>query len=205
MSTKKNPKASLETILAIGRRVGGEPPVATGPVPETTPLSTAPPDEATTQRPDLPEVPAVIASADTHNESSQPISAQSTRARRQVPDSPVLAKASSRPEGIGGFLAEPAQVRQAKDARQEAVETATCVFSMPVKKAVQEAAADAEMSVARWVMEAFSWCMANGISPAQVADSAAWVAEDRNREQYDPGGRQVRFAAGGKQAEIGAS
>lgn len=205
MATKKNPKASLETILAIGRRVGGEAPVATGPVPETTPLSPAPPEEATTQRPGLPESPAVKASADTQNESSEPISAQSTRVPRQAPDSPVLPKASSRPEGIGDFLAEAAQVRQAKDARQEAVETATCVFSMPVKKAVQEAAADSEMSVARWVMEAFSWCMANGISPAQVADSAAWVAEDRNRKIEDDEGGQVPNRAAGSGVPIRAS
>jgi hypothetical protein len=205
MAAKKNPKASLETILAIGRRVGGEAPLAAAPVIEAFHPSPAPPTETSNQITGLPEARGIKPPTDRQNEISEPISTPTTKGPRQAPQSSFLSKGTSRPEGIGDFLAEAAQVRQAKDARQEAVETATCVFSMPVKKAVQEAASDSEMSVARWVMESFSWCLANGITPGQIADSAAWVAEDRNRKVEVEDGSQVPNRAAGSGVPIRAS
>jgi hypothetical protein len=102
----------------------------------------------------------------------------------------------SAPAGVGSFLAQAAESRKARDAQQEAVETATCVFSVPMKREIQAVADEAGMSVAKWVMDAFEWCSANGITASQVADAAAWVADERNRKVQGEDGLAPNRAKG---------
>ena len=208
MVARKNPKASLETILAIGRRVSGEAPIASGPVSGANPPEpkheTDPAGDGTSAVPSNQalnagqgEAPPQEATEGAWNAHGVDLQAHSAATGPKV--------SLSQQESVGDFLALAAQARQAKDARQEAVETATCVFSIAVKKSIQEAAADADISVARWVMEAFTWCRAHGITPAQVADAAAWVAGDRNSRIEDEDGSLSPNRAAGSGVPIRAS
>jgi hypothetical protein len=45
-------------------------------------------------------------------------------------------------------------------------------------------------------MDAFEWCSANGITASQVADAAAWVADERNRKVQGEGGLAPNRAKG---------
>lgn len=215
MVTKKNPKASLETILAIGRRVSGEAPVAAGPVLGANPLEPVEEREHSGGGANMVSSMAEFKAGKAKIEPQKPQEEAPKGPLKAKEDAPSLPSGSpetvgaidapSHPESMGDFLVLAAQARQAKDARQEAVETATCVFSIAVKRSIQEAAADIDLSVARWVMEAFTWCRANGITSAQVADSAAWVAEDRNRKVEDEDGGQAPNRAAGSGVPIRAS
>jgi hypothetical protein len=84
--------------------------------------------------------------------------------------------------GLTDSLAKFRKAREEVEARQGAVETATCVFSLPLKKEIQDVADTCNMSVARWIIAAFEWCQQHGITPRQVQDAATWVAVERTKK-----------------------